>query len=125
MVREITSKGNERIAQSFLERLWGQFPITEKTQTVQLRKASDFANELHIHVNHLNRALKSYLNKTTTQAINEHFIQESKRLLKKTDWPIQKIAMVLGFQEANHFSAFFRNHVALSPSAFRTDKKAK
>ena len=113
------------IAQNFLMQLRGQFPITQATQIIKLRKASDFADILNIHVNHLNRAIKLYTGKTTTQNINERFIKESKGLLKSTDWPITAIAMVFGFREANHFSAFFKKHGGYTPTNYRTLKIKK
>lgn len=111
-----------QIAQNFLALLRQQFPITKSTQYIKLRKASDFASRLHIHVNSLNRVVKLYTGKTTTQNINERFSKESKGLLTRTDWPINTIALVLGFKEENHFSAFFRKHVGCTPTEYRVSK---
>ncbi|ASV29926.1 MULTISPECIES: helix-turn-helix domain-containing protein [Flavobacteriaceae] len=114
-----------QIAQNFLMQLSGQFPITEDTQPIKLRKASDFADILNIHVNHLNRSVKLYTGKTTTQNINERFIQEARALLKRNDWSITTIATVLGFREVNHFSTFFKKHVGHTPTDFRKLKIKK
>ena len=114
-----------QIAQNFLMQLSGQFPITEDTQPIKLRKASDFADILNIHVNHLNRSVKLYTGKTTTQNINERFIQEARALLKRNDWSISTIATVLGFREVNHFSTFFKKHVGHTPTDFRKLKIKK
>lgn len=108
------------IAQNFLTLLSEQFPVTKSTESIRLRKASDFADKLNVHVNHLNRAIKLYTGKTTTQNINQRLIKESKGLLRSTDWPINKIAMVLGFKEDSHFSAFFKKHVGHTPTDYRT-----
>ena len=113
------------IAQNFLMQLRGQFPITEDTQPIKLRKASDFADILNIHVNHLNRSVKLYTGKTTTQNINERFIQEARGLLKRNDWSITTIAIVLGFREVNHFSAFFKKHIGHTPTDYRKLKIKK
>jgi AraC family transcriptional regulator, regulatory protein of adaptative response / methylphosphotriester-DNA alkyltransferase methyltransferase len=114
-----------QIAQNFFMQLSGQFPITEDTQPIKLRKASDFADILNIHVNHLNRSVKLYTGKTTTQNINERFIQEAKALLKRNDWSITTIATVLGFREVNHFSTFFKKHVGHTPTDYRKLKIKK
>lgn len=114
-----------QIAQNFLMQLSGQFPITEDTQPIKLRKASDFADILNIHVNHLNRSVKLYTGKTTTQNINERFIQEARALLKRNDWSITTIATVLGFREVNHFSTFFKKHVGHTSTDFRKLKIKK
>jgi AraC-like DNA-binding protein len=113
------------IAQNFLMHLRGQFPIREDTQPIKLRKASDFAEILNIHVNSLNRVVKLYTGKTTTQNINERFIKEARGLLKRTDWSITTIATVLGFREVNHFSAFFKKHAGHTPTDYRKLKIKK
>lgn len=113
------------IAQNFLLHLRGQFPIREDTQPIKLRKASDFADILNIHVNHLNRSVKLYTGKTTTQNINERFIQEARALLKRNDWSITTIATVLGFREVNHFSTFFKKHVGHTPTDYQKLKIKK
>ncbi|MDT7828009.1 helix-turn-helix transcriptional regulator [Pricia sp. S334] len=123
--RSTNQKTYIHIAQTFLMHLRGQFPITQATQPIKLRKASDFADILNIHVNHLNRAVKLYTGKTTTSNINERYVKEARGLLKRTDWPITTIAIVFGFREANHFSTFFKKHVGCTPTNYRTIKIKK
>lgn len=110
---------SERITLQFLELLERQFPIEEPTQTLRLLKASDFANELHVHVNHLNKAVKEISGKATTQIIKERIVQEAKILIQQTNWNISEIAYALGFTEPTHFNNFFKKHVELSPLKFR------
>jgi AraC family transcriptional activator of pobA len=108
-----------RISTLFLELLERQFPIDENHQTMNLRSASDFASQLNIHVNHLNRAVKETARKTTSQIIAERKLQESKILLKHSAWNVTEIAYALGFSEVTHFNNFFKKHVELSPLKFR------
>lgn len=110
---------SQRISTLFLELLERQFPIDDNHQTVHLRSASDFARQLNIHVNHLNRAVKETTEKTTSQLIAERFLQESKILLKHSTWSVSEIAFALGFTELSHFNNFFKKHVQLSPLKFR------
>ena len=110
---------SQRISTLFLELLERQFPVDDNHQTVNLRSASDFAKQLNVHVNHLNRALKDTTEKTTSQIIGERILQESKILLKHSAWSVSEIAYALGFNEVTHFNNFFKKHVALSPLKFR------
>ena len=110
---------SQRIATLFLELLERQFPIDDTHQSIQLRAASEFAKQLNVHVNHLNRAVKEITEKTTTQLIAERVLQEAKSLLKRSDWNVSDIAYALGFKEINHFNNFFKKHVPLSPLKFR------
>ncbi len=108
-----------RIAMLFMELLERQFPIDDSHQKVNLRSASEYAEKLNIHVNHLNRAVKENTDKTTTQHISERILQEAKILLKQTAWNVSEIAYALGFTEATHFNNFFKKHMQLSPMKFR------
>jgi AraC family transcriptional regulator, transcriptional activator of pobA len=110
---------SQRISLFFIELLERQFPIDETHQRMNLRSASDFANQMSIHVNHLNRAVKETTRKTTTQVIAERILQESKVLLKHSVWSVSEIAYALGFTEATHFNNFFKKHVQLNPLKFR------
>ena len=110
---------SHRISMLFLELLERQFPIDESHQTVQLRTAADFAEQLNVHVNHLNRSVKEVTEKTTSQLIAERIHQEAKVLLKQTHWNVSEIAFALGFTEATHFNNFFKKHQELSPLKFR------
>ena len=110
---------SQRISTLFLELSERQFPIDDLHQRVTLRSASDFANQLNIHVNHLNRAVKETTQKTTSQIIAERILQESKILLKHSNWSVSEIAYALGFNEVTHFNNFFKKHVQLSPLKFR------
>ena len=96
-----------------------QFPIDDSHQMVGLRSASDFACQLNIHVNYLNRAVKVTTEKTTSQLITERILQEAKILLKHSAWTVSEIAFALGFNEVTHFNNFFKKHAQLSPLKFR------
>ncbi|MHC2990474.1 transcriptional regulator [Pontibacter sp. HJ8] len=114
-----TINASQRITSLFTELLERQFPIDNTHQKVQLRTAADFAGQLNIHVNHLNRAVKEVTEKTTSQLIAERILQEAKILLKHTAWTVSEIAYALGFTEVTHFNNFFKKHVPLSPLKFR------
>lgn len=110
---------SERISMLFLELLERQFPIDDTFQKMLLRSASDFATKLNVHVNHLNRAVKNTIQKTTSQLIAERVLQEAKVMLKHNDWNIADIAYALGFSEVTHFNNFFKKHTDVSPTKFR------
>lgn len=112
---------SQRIATLFLELLERQFPIDENHPNIGLRSASDFANQLNVHVNHLNRAVKEITQKTTTQIIAERVLQEAKIMLKHSNWNISKIAYSLDFKEVTHFNNFFKKFTAMSPMTFRNN----
>ncbi|GAB3909482.1 response regulator transcription factor [Larkinella knui] len=108
-----------RITAVFTELLERQFPIESPSQRFRLRSAKDFAEQLSVHVNHLNRSIRETTGKTTTDHIAERLASEAKALLKHTDWNISEISYTLGFEEPAHFNNFFKKQTHLTPSAFR------
>jgi AraC family transcriptional regulator, transcriptional activator of pobA len=110
---------SQRISTLFLELLERQFPIDENHQSIKLRSASDFANQLNVHVNHLNKAIKETISKTTTEIIAERILQEAKIMLKHSKWNVAEIAYALCFTEVTHFNNFFKKHTRVSPLKFR------
>ncbi|OXB06193.1 helix-turn-helix domain-containing protein [Flavobacterium pectinovorum] len=115
------SKSNAtiRVSSLFLELLERQFPIESISQQINFRSPSEFASQLNVHVNHLNKALKETTGKTTSQIISERIVQEAMILLKQTNWNINEIAWCLGFEELSHFINFFKKNVQLSPKTYR------
>jgi AraC-like DNA-binding protein len=108
-----------RVASLFTQLLERQFPIETPLKKMPLRSPSDFADQLSIHVNHLNRSLKEVTGKTTSQLIAQRVIQEARSLLIHTEWNISEIGWCLGFEELTHFIAFFRKNTGLTPKTFR------
>ncbi|MDB5009699.1 MAG: AraC family transcriptional regulator, partial [Mucilaginibacter sp.] len=104
-----------RVSSLFVELLERQFPIESPHQKLRLRTAKDFADQLAVHVNHLNKVLKENTGKTTTNIISSRIVQEAKILLKQTDWNISEIAYCLGFEQVAHFSNFFRKQTSFAP----------
>lgn len=114
-----THNASARVSSLFIELLERQFPIETPHQKLSLRTAKDFADQLSVHVNHLNKVLKENIGQTTTDVITARILQESKILLKQTNWNVSEIAYSLGFEEVAHFSNFFKKQTRLTPLAFR------
>ncbi len=113
------SNASVRISSLFTELLERQFPIESPAQQIALRSPSQYASQLAVHTNHLNRALREISGKTTSRLIAERLTQEAKSLLRHTNWNIGEVAWCLGFEERSHFINFFRKNAQLTPGAFR------
>lgn len=108
-----------RLTAVFIELLERQFPIESPAQRFTIRSASDFARQLSVHINHLNRCVRDTTGKTTTDHIANRLASEAKALLRHTDWNIAEIGYSLGFDEPAHFNYFFKKHTGLTPSTYR------
>ncbi|WP_343688305.1 helix-turn-helix domain-containing protein [Chitinophaga sp.] len=112
-----------RITQLFLTLLERQFPVDPPRFTLQFRKAGDYADQLAVHVNHLNAAVQEVTGKSTTAHINDRIMAEAKSLLKHTDMSVADIAYGLGFEYASYFNNFFRKHAGVTPLKARNEVK--
>ena len=108
-----------RLTAQFADLLERQFPLESQQQRLRLRTATDYAAQLAVHVNHLNRVLKETTGLTTTALISSRVGQEAKILLKQTSWNIAEIADSLGFADGAHFCNFFKRQSGLTPGNFR------
>jgi AraC family transcriptional activator of pobA len=113
---------SSRITSVFLELLERQFPIEDTKRPLQLKTAQDYAKNLNVHANYLNRAVKEVTGKPTTVHISERIISEAKALLRHTDWNIADIAYALGFEYPTYFNNFFKKMTGTNPKSLRTQE---
>ena len=114
-----TQNAATRIATAFLNLLEQQYPVTTCEIQVRLKKPGDFADELAVHVNHLNAVVKEITGKSTRDHIAGRMVSESKALLNFSDWSVADIAYSLGFDYPNHFNTFFKKHTGITPASLR------
>jgi AraC-like DNA-binding protein len=110
---------SSRITSLFLELLERQFPIETKDQPLLLKTPQDYAQNLAVHVNHLNRSVKEITGKSTTAHITERIIGEAKALLQHTDWSVADIGFSLGFEYPSYFNNYFKRLTGTVPKSLR------
>lgn len=113
------SNAGMRIAERFMELLEQQFPITSPAHRMALRHPVEYAQQLSLHVNSLNRMLKNLTGKTTSQLISERTIKDAQELLIHTTWNIVEIAWCLGYEDVSHFIKSFKKYGGTTPATFR------
>jgi len=111
-----------RLTTVFTALLERQFPVPAVSARFTMRYPKDFADQLAVHVNSLNRAVKEITGKTTSEFIAERIICEAKILLKYSDMNISEISFALGFDEPSHFNTVFKRIEKCSPSTYRAQK---
>ena len=114
-----SQNATSRLTRVFLELLERQFPIESLDRPLQLKTAQDYAHNLSVHVNYLNRCVKEITGKSTTTVISERLVSEAKSLLQHTDWNIAEIAFALGFEYPTYFNNFFKKMTDSNPRSFR------
>lgn len=109
-----------RITHFFFELLERQFPIENVQEPLKLKTAQDFAQNLAVHVNHLNRSVKEVTGKPTSNHIAERIATEARALLQHTDWSVSDVAYALGFEYPTYFNNFFKRMTGTVPKSLRS-----
>ena len=81
-----------------------------------------YAEQLCISPRYLTTIVRRYSGMTVTDWMDKHLIMEAKYLLKYSELSIQEIAYQLSFSDQSFFGKFFRLHVGMSPTAYRTQQ---
>lgn len=108
----ITPRKNNDVLLRFKNLAYKQFK--------QHTSIKEYASQLNITPNHLNKVVKSETGKTTTEIIREIIILEVKVLLLQTKLTINEISLEVGFEDASYFSRFFKENTGYSPSKYRS-----
>lgn len=109
----------DRLVTGFIKLLDRQFPVDSPKSVLELKTPADFADQLNVHVNHLNHVLKIGTGKSTSQLIQERVLTESLALIQYSDWSITEVGQSLGFDYPAHFSQFIKKHTGFSPKYFK------
>lgn len=100
-------------------RLTHAFKVLLTERIRQQHRVADYASQLTISPNHLNKVVKETTGKSPTRWIDEALVLEAKVLLSQTASPVATIADQLGFNDPSYFSRLFRRYEGISPLEFR------
>jgi AraC family transcriptional activator of pobA len=86
---------------------------------------SYFAEQLSVHPNYLNAAVKRVTGNNALYFIQERIINFAKTYLLQSQLSIKEIAYTLLFNEPTHFGSFFKKYTGLTPAQFRKQAQNK
>jgi len=109
---------NPEINQDKLD-LIRQFNVLVEMHFRDKHKVADYADLLNKSPKTISNLFGEYNDKTPLQVIQERIGLEAKRLFLYTDKSAKEIAFEIGFEDAAHFSRFFRKIVGKSPTEFK------
>jgi AraC-like DNA-binding protein len=82
---------------------------------------ADLARECEVSEAALSRIINLHFSKTFPQLMNEHRIEDAKRMLKETDASVRTVAGEVGFNSLATFNRVFKELTGSSPGQFRHD----
>lgn len=80
---------------------------------------SDVAQKLHLSSGYLGKLFKEYLGLTFSDYLSDIRIEAAKGILLNTDEPIERVALLSGFNTSKYFYRIFRKKTQMTPREFR------
>ena len=80
---------------------------------------SDLARELGVSEGVVSRVINTHFCKSFPQLLNEHRVEDSKRLLLETKASVKVVSEEVGFNSVPSFNRVFKEIVGQSPSSYR------
>lgn len=96
-----------------------QFKAVVEKHYKTWHQVKDYAEELNVSPNYLNEVIKSSLNISAKDFIQNRLMLEAKRMTIFTGKSIKEIGFELGFDDPSHFSKFFKSNTGLSLVEFK------
>ena len=120
LTREYTANINlEKLGSASYSKILEQLEKEINTYFYTEKLPSFYANQLNITTKHLNRVVRTTINKTTSQLISERILLEAKRLIVHSSDNLAGISNTLEFSDYAYFSKFFKSKIGLTPLEFR------
>lgn len=116
--RKLEKKADDTISSKDAS-LVQQFMHMLRNQYTTMKQVSDYAGELFVSPNYLNRAVKKITGFTASTQIQRHIVMEAKKQAIHTNGSMKEIAYTLGFTDIAHFSKFFKNNSGMSFTTYR------
>jgi AraC family transcriptional activator of pobA len=87
------------------------------------RPIAFYARRLGISPTHLNRLCRLHLGESARAAVDRKLVSGAKRELMFSRFPVQAIALSLGFSDPAYFNRFFRKKTGLTPGRYRATQR--
>ena len=85
---------------------------------------SDVLQAVSVSRRSLERRLRHHFHRTPLQLIAEFKLQRIKRLLQETDYTLERISRLTGFNYVEHMAVVFKHKTGLPPGKYRTRQGA-
>ncbi len=89
----------------------------------EIKNTAEIAKALNYSPSYLRYVFSKQSGKTITEHLHHIRLTHAGDLLKFTNLSVMRIASACGFSDSNYFTATFRNHVGVTPTAYRRQHK--
>lgn len=119
ILQELLAAESSAVAMAQHCQLTGKFlEMLFEPSTLELKPA-DFATELCVSPNHLNKVVKKSTNKSLSEWIEERLMLRAKVLIRNSELSIAQIAEQLKISDPSYFARRFKQSQGISPTEYR------
>ena len=93
--------------------------IRQRLTSITLPAAASY---FHISVPYASDLTRQITGKNFTALVLEERMKESEKLLRNSNIPISKVALLSGYQEPSYFMKVFKKYFGCTPSQYRENK---
>jgi two-component system response regulator YesN len=83
----------------------------------------NIASSFYLHPDYINRLFKKETGLSMTEFLLHERMRVAEELLAKTDMPVTKIAMHVGYSNTSHFAKSFKKQYGANPNEYRQDRR--
>lgn len=102
-----------------------KFMVLVKKHFLTRKMVTDYANDLCVSPNYLNRIVKKISGYTASHYIQQLIVLEAKRQAIFSGLSMKEVAYSLGFNDYAHFSKFFKNKSGMNFTSFKQGIKKR
>jgi len=113
--RNLAENQTPNTSNDFVDCILGEFHSAPQNEFV----IEELAKEHNVTTNYLIKSFKKAMGETPMQYIINFRMKKAKELLLYSDYPVFKIARLVGYENNEYFSRLFRNHVGVSPLQYK------
>lgn len=85
---------------------------------------TELSSQVHLNPAYVSSLFKKSLGYTFKEYLINVRLNAAFKMLKESNAPIEKIAILCGFNSCNHFCKTFKKHTGISPSTYRNSDKS-
>lgn len=104
------------------QKIFRQFRLLIEQHYMQLHSVKDYAAQMNISTQYLNRSVSECTAHSPLQLITNRIILEAKRQLRYSDLQVKEIAFNLGYEDPSYFVKQFKRETGMLPGEFRSHK---
>ncbi len=123
LLQELADNTGEQLVKTPSNQLSHRFLELLLNDNYKKYKPADFAQELSVTVNHLNKSVRQASSKSVSQWIDERLIVNAKILMHNPKMSIAEIANELSIEDQSYFARKFKQYEGVSPSEYRLRMK--